>query len=113
MLESKRRALTARGWKIGTAQEFLGLSDIEAEYIDLRLRLADGLKRKRLAKGVTQVELASLVRSSQSRVAKMEAGDDSVSLDLLVRSILCLGASRNELARLLTGARSRLANADG
>jgi hypothetical protein len=113
MLESKRRTLTARGWKIGTAQEFLGLSDIEAEYIDLRLRLADGLKRKRLAKGVTQVELARLVRSSQSRVAKMEAGDDSVSLDLLVRSILCLGASRNELARLLTGARSRLANADG
>lgn len=113
MLESKRRALTARGWKIGTAQEFLGLSDVEAEYIDLRLRLADGLKRKRLAKGVTQVELARLVRSRQSRVAKMEAGDDSVSLDLLVRSILCLGASRNELARFLTGARSRLANADG
>lgn len=74
MLESKRGALTARGWKIGTAQEFLGLSDVEAEYIDLRLRLADGLKRKRLAKGVTQVELARLVRSRQSRVAKMEAG---------------------------------------
>jgi predicted transcriptional regulator len=105
MHERKRRTLEARGWKVGSAQEFLGLSAVEAEYIDLRLRLADGLKRKRLSRGVTQVELAKLMRSSQSRVAKMEAGDDSVSLDLLVRSILCLGATRTELARLFSSPR--------
>lgn len=106
MLERKRRSLEARGWKVGSAQEFLGLSAIEAEYIDLRLRLADGLKKKRLSKGVTQMELAKRMRSSQSRVAKMEAGDDSVSLDLIVRSILCLGTTRNELARILSSPRS-------
>jgi ribosome-binding protein aMBF1 (putative translation factor) len=105
MLERKRRSLEARGWKVGSAQEFLGLSAIEAEYIDLRLRLADGLKKKRLSKGVTQMELAKRMRSSQSRVAKMEAGDDSVSLDLIVRSILCLGTTRNELARILSSPR--------
>jgi hypothetical protein len=105
MHERKRRTLEARGWKVGSAREFLGLSAIEAEYIDLRLRLADGLKRKRLSRGVTQVELARLMHSSQSRVAKMEAGDNSVSLDLLVRSFLCLGATRNELARLFSSSR--------
>jgi ribosome-binding protein aMBF1 (putative translation factor) len=108
MLERKRRSLEARGWKVGSAQEFLGLSAIEAEYIDLRLRLADGLKKKRLSKGVTQMELAKRMRSSQSRVAKMEAGDDSVSLDLIVRSILCLGTTRNELARILSSPRSSI-----
>ena len=105
MHERKRRTLEARGWKVGSAREFLGLSAIEAEYIDLRLRLADGLKQKRLSRGVTQVELAKLMRSSQSRVAKMESGDDSVSLDLLVRSFLCLGTTRNELARLFSSSR--------
>jgi ribosome-binding protein aMBF1 (putative translation factor) len=105
MQQRKRRTLEARGWKVGSARELLGLSAIEAEYIDLRLRLADGLKQKRLSRGITQVELAKLMRSSQSRVAKMESGDDSVSLDLLVRSFLCLGATRNELARLFSGPR--------
>jgi hypothetical protein len=105
MQQRKRRTLEARGWKVGSARELLGLSAIEAEYIDLRLLLADGLKQKRLSRGITQVELAKLMRSSQSRVAKMESGDDSVSLDLLVRSFLCLGATRNELARLFSSPR--------
>ena len=106
MHDKKRRALVARGWKVGSTNEFLGLSAIESEYIVLRLRLAEGLREKRLSKGVTQVELAKRLQSSQSRVAKMESGDASVSLDLLVRSILCLGPTRSELARLFTRARS-------
>jgi hypothetical protein len=41
------------------------------------------------------------MKSSQSRVAKMEAGDPTVSLDLLVKSILALGASNRELAAII------------
>jgi DNA-binding XRE family transcriptional regulator len=101
MLESKRKRLQARGWKVGTAKEFLHLSEEEEAYIELRLKLAEGLKARRIGQGLTQVQLAKAVRSSQSRVAKMEAGDPTVSLDLLVRSLLALGTTNRELAQII------------
>ena len=102
MRESKRKKLAAKGWKVGSAQEFLGLSEAEQALIELRLKLADGLKLRRHARGVTQTQLAESLRSSQSRVAKMEAGDPTVSLDLLVKSLLALGTSNRELAKIIT-----------
>ena len=88
MREDKRKRLEAKGWKVGGTKEFLDLSAEEAAYIDLKLKLADGLRARRRRRRLTQVELARRVRSSQSRVAKMEAGDPSVTLDLLIRSLL-------------------------
>jgi len=104
MRESKRKKLESKGWKLGSAKELLGLSDQEGMYIELRLKLAEGLKARRRANGVTQIELAQTIRSSQSRVAKMEAGDPTVSLDLLVKSILALGTSNRELAAIIARA---------
>jgi DNA-binding XRE family transcriptional regulator len=101
MRESQRKKLESKGWKIGSAKEFLGLSDEEAAYVELRLRLAEGLKSRRRARGVTQTEMAKSIKSSQSRVAKMEAGDPTVSLDLMMRSLLALGASNRELAAII------------
>jgi ribosome-binding protein aMBF1 (putative translation factor) len=101
MRESKQRKLAAKGWKVGDAKDFLELADSEEAYIELRLKLADGLKNRRSSKGMTQTELASTLRSSQSRVAKMEAGDPTVSLDLLLRSLLALGTSNRELAAMI------------
>ena len=109
MRETKRKRLEAKGWKVGTAREFLDLSREEEAYIELRLRLALGLKRRRLRRRLTQTELAKAVRSSQSRVAKMEAGDPTVSLDLLVRSLIALGASSKELATIISSSRTRSA----
>jgi DNA-binding XRE family transcriptional regulator len=86
MRASKRKKLTGAGWEVGDATDFLGLSPEEEAYIELRLKLADGLKARRSRKKLTQVELAKSLGSSQSRVAKMEAGDPTVSVDLLVRS---------------------------
>ncbi len=102
MRESKRKKLAAKGWKTGNAKEFLGLSPDEEAYIELRLKLAEGLKMRRRSRGVTQTQLAQTLRSSQSRVAKMEAGDPTVSLDLLVKSLLALGTSNRELAAIIT-----------
>ena len=104
MRDSKRKRLEAKGWKVGSAREFLGLTPEEEAYLEVKLRLAEGLKSRRVRKRLTQNELAKAVRSSQSRVAKMEAGDPTVSLDLLVRSLLALGASRREVARIISGA---------
>ena len=102
MRVSKRKRLEAAGWKLGSPRELLGLSAEEEAYIELRLRLARGLKARRQARGVTQVQLAQSIKSSQSRVAKMEAGDPTVSLDLLVKSLLALGASNRELAEIIS-----------
>ena len=104
MRESKKKRLMAKGWKVGTVDEFLELSAEESAYIELRLKLANGLRTRRRRKKLSQVQVAKLVSSSQSRVAKMESGDPSVSLDLLVRALLALGASNQELARLIAGA---------
>lgn len=71
--------------------------------MELKLRLATGLRRRRLRQRLTQVQMAKVMRSSQSRVAKMEAGDPTVSVDLLVRSLLTLGASPQDLGRILSG----------
>jgi DNA-binding XRE family transcriptional regulator len=101
MRRSKKEKLESKGWRVGTAQEFLGLSDDEAAYVELRLRLADSLKNRRKRRKLTQAGLARLIQSSQSRVAKMESGDRSVSLDLLIRSLLALGASNRDLARTI------------
>ena len=103
MRRSKRERLEAKGWRFGTAQEFLGLSNEESAYVELRVRLADSLRLRRQKRNLSQTELARMVHSSQSRVAKMEGGDPSVSLDLLIRSLLALGASARDLARAISG----------
>jgi hypothetical protein len=102
MNSTKRRKLEANGWRIGSTQEFLGLSDSESAYIELKLQLGENLKKLRLEKHLTQIDLAKLLRSNQSRVAKMEAGDPSVSIDLLIKSLLVLGTSRQDLAGIIS-----------
>jgi DNA-binding XRE family transcriptional regulator len=102
MKQSKRAKLESKGWKIGSADEFLGLSAEEAAYIEMKIALSEKLRQRRQRQRMTQAELARLVRSSQSRVAKMEAGDPSVSIDLLVKSLLALGVSKRELGRSIS-----------
>ncbi|MEY2866948.1 MAG: hypothetical protein RIQ43_974 [Pseudomonadota bacterium] len=98
MKASKKAKLKAAGWAVGSAEELLELSSDEAAYIELKLSLSEHLRKKRIKKNLTQLELAHLVASSQSRIAKMEAADASVSVDLLVKSLLAMGATRKELA---------------
>jgi predicted XRE-type DNA-binding protein len=101
MKKTKQDRLKAAGWKVGSAGEFLDLSPEEAAFIEMKLALAESIRRRRQRRKMTQTQLAKLLDSSQSRVAKMEAADESVSLDLLVRSLLALGATRRDVAKVL------------
>jgi DNA-binding XRE family transcriptional regulator len=101
MRKTKVNRLEKKGWKVGTAEEFLDLSPEETAFIELKLQLSENLRQRRKRRRLSQEELARLIKSSQSRVAKMEGGDPSVSLDLLVRSLLTLGASRKDLAKVI------------
>ena len=102
MKAAKRKKLEVSSWKIGSADEFLDLSPEEAAYVELKLSLSRSLKQRRSKKNMSQVEVAKLVKTSQSRVAKMEAGDPSVSIDLLIKSLLALGASPKDLAKAIS-----------
>ena len=101
MDKNKKEQLEANGWVETTVQDFLELTDEEAAYIEMKLNLSQALRERRLARGLSQKEFAALVRSSQSRVSKMENGDPSISMDLLVRSLLALEATKEELAEAI------------
>jgi DNA-binding XRE family transcriptional regulator len=98
----KKKRLEAKGWKVGSVQNFLNISDEEMALIELKISLGDTLQNKRKQKKMTQTQLAKLLHSSQSRIAKMETGDPSVSLDLIVKSLFSLGLSKNELAKVIS-----------
>ena len=102
MQRDKKQRIEEKGWKIGSAKEFLGLSDEEEAYIEIKLRLSESFREYRLRRKMTQADAAKVIKSSQSRVAKMEAGDSTVSLDLLVRSLIALGASSGGVLKLIS-----------
>jgi predicted transcriptional regulator len=104
MRKDKQAKLERAGWKVGSVREFLGLSRAEEALVELKLTLSRTLKKRRTQHRISQVELARMLGSSQSRVAKMEAGDPSVSIDLLIRSLLAMGATQEDLAQAIAHA---------
>lgn len=111
MRKAKKARLEGRGWRVGTAAQFLGFSRVESQLVEMKLALAGSLRKRRGARKMTQVQLARLVGSSQSRVAKMEAADPTVTLDLLVRSLLATGANNRQVAKVI-GRRSNVTHLD-
>jgi hypothetical protein len=103
MKDEKRKRLEAAGWKFGSAQEFLGYSNDESVFIEMKLALANSVRNHRLRAHLSQADLASRLQSRQSRVAKIEAADPSVSVDLLVRAVLATGAHKDEVAKAILG----------
>lgn len=103
MKKSKQKKLEAAGWKVADTAEFLDLSPEEAAFVELKVSLARHMRARREDKGLTQAQVGELVGSSQSRVAKMEAADPEVSVDLLVRTLLALGVTRKGLAKMIAG----------
>jgi len=101
MDKKKKKALETKGYKIGSAGELLGLSAEELEYIELKLALSQALTKHRKQSKLTQAQLAKILKSSQSRIAKMEKGDPSVSLDLLVKSLIAMGADKKSIAKAI------------
>jgi DNA-binding XRE family transcriptional regulator len=101
MNNAKKTRLEAAGWQVGTAADFLGLSKQEAAFVEMKLALARFLRQVRIRRNLSQTRVATLLGSSQSRVAKMESGDPSVSVDLLLRSVLAVGASPGQVVRAL------------
>jgi predicted XRE-type DNA-binding protein len=101
MRKDKIKNLEKKGWKVGTVSEFLDLTREEEEYIEMKLALARYFLALRKKKNLTQIQVAARIKSSQSRVAKIERAESSVSLDLIVRSIIALGSSKKEIGKVM------------
>jgi len=99
---TKRKKLIAAGWSFGNIDSFLNLTPEESAYIEMKYSLALSLKNLRVKEKLSQTELAKRIQTSQSRVAKMEAGDPTVSIDLLIKSLLALGAKPKDLAKAIS-----------
>ena len=102
MDREKKKRLENAGWQVGTTKYFLDMSDSEAHLVEMKVSLCDRLRRVRERRGWTQSQLAERMGSSQSRVAKMESGDPSVSIDLLVHALLTMGSSPREIAKAIS-----------
>jgi DNA-binding XRE family transcriptional regulator len=109
MNTAKKKRLERAAWVVGDAAQFLELSEGEARFLELKLALAAGVRELRERRGLTQAALADPLGSSQSRVAKMERGDRSVSLDLIMRSLLSIGATATEIVRWIRHSQSNRA----
>ena len=97
MKEDKVEQLHAKGWRVGNAEDFLQLTEEESRLVDIKVSLIDAVRKTRLRHKLSQMDLAQRMRSSQSRIAKLEAGDPSVSLDLIVRALIASGATKRDI----------------
>ena len=109
MKNSKRTRLQARGWRVGSAADFLELTPEEAAFVETKLGLSQSLRKRRTAQKSSQTTLARRLNSSQSRVSKMEAADATVSIDLLLRGLFALGAKPRDVATALQRRRAAAA----
>ncbi|MGB2962444.1 MAG: helix-turn-helix domain-containing protein [Anaerolineales bacterium] len=99
MNKNRIKELEERGWKVGGIEDFLELTEEELAYIELKLILSEMVKDLREKRGITQIQAAKIIRSSQSRISKIEAADPTVSIDLQIRSLLALGATKQEIGQ--------------
>ncbi len=102
MKTNKLDRLKAVGWEVGNTEDFLQLSDEEARLVELKLSLISAVKKSRIKRKLSQIDLAQRMKSSQSRIAKIEAGDPSVSLDLIVRALIASGATTRDIQMAFT-----------
>ncbi len=95
----RRKELETKGWKFGGVEDFLGLTDEELEYIEMKITLSEMVKDYRERRGLSQIAAAEILKSSQSRVSKIETADPSVSIDLQIKSLLALGATKEDIGQ--------------
>ena len=108
MNKAEVEALEAAGFRIGDAGDFLGLTDEERALVDLRVSVSRAVRRLRLVHHLTQQQVATRIKSTQARVAKVEAGDSGVSLDVMFRGLFAVGGSLDDVSGHEPHGRKRL-----
>ena len=102
MKTNKRKQLEAAGWNVGSAASFVELRDDEVTLLETGQSFGRRIKKLRASDGLTQTALEKTMRSSQSRVEKIESGHPGVALELMVRALLALGADPGEVGACIS-----------
>jgi len=69
----------------------------ERMLVELRVKLARAIRRRREQSNLSQKQVATRIKSSQPRVAKIEAASPDVSLDLSIRALFAAGGELSDL----------------
>lgn len=101
MDNNKINRLKSQGWEVGNTADFLKLSQEEIALIDFKIALTKRLKELRIKQNLSQESLAQKIKSSQSRIAKIEAGEQNISLDLILKTMFSLGATNQDLIEVI------------
>lgn len=102
MDESTRKKIEAAGYWVGDAAEFLGLTEEEQQIVEFRLAVSRAIRERREKLGLTQAKMAAKMKSSQSRVAKIEAAAPGVSIDLMLSGLFAIGGNVSDLAAVIS-----------
>ena len=93
--------------QVVTRAELLGLTPEDEAIVNIRLALYRKLKEARARSGLSQSALAERIGSSQSRIAKAEAGSGEISLDLILRAAIASGADAREIGEAITATQTK------
>ena len=93
MDEAKRKRLEAKGFKVGTVAEFLGLTPEEAMAVEIHAALARLLRD---------------VRAEQSQVAGVENHDPGTSTDTLLLALLKAGATPQRIGEAIAAVNAQM-----
>ena len=104
MDKAKQERLEAQGWKVGTVSDFLELTPEETLFLEIKFALSQSLKYRR-ERLMTQNELASKIGSNQTKIAKAEDADPSVPIELLLRAMLAIGATPQDIGQIIADVR--------
>ena len=97
MNAAKRKKLEAAGYQVGTVEEFLDLSPVEAALVEARLALSDAVRLARESAGLSQAQVAKRAGSTQARISKIESGGAGVSTDLMLKALFATGADPSKV----------------
>ena len=101
MNAGKMKRIKAAGYKVTTADEWLGLTPEESQLVDIRLALAEQLEEVRKEKGISQAQLAARMGTKQSGIARMVNRPETSSMDNLVKGLIALGVPISKIAACL------------
>jgi len=96
---AKRARLEAQGWSVGSAADFLALTPEEAALVEMKVALSDALRRRSAT--LPQSDVAKNVHVSVRPVLAGEGDGAGVSLEWLIRALLAVGATPQEIGTLI------------
>jgi hypothetical protein len=102
MEPAKRARLEAQGWRFGNVAEFLALTPEESTLVEMKVALRAALRRR--SAHLSEADVAKRVHSSVKAGLTQEDDMRGVSLEWLIRAMLAVGATSQEIGSVIAQA---------